>query len=109
MADQLTPAERAELNRLRQESRNRRDRRELNRLRSDAAYSKEGTIILGIIVGGLILLWPAIVWHGENSGTGGYQWNGATWTALGIWWGILAFPIICVVVAAFASAKRKQS
>lgn len=45
-----------------------------------------------VIVGTLLLLtamWPALVWKG---------WTGATWTGLGIWWGVLASPLFFALI-----------
>ena len=72
-------------------------------------------IIVPAFLAFLFACWPFIVWHGCKYGGSGlsgcgsgsdWVWNGQTWTACGIWWGILASPF---VIAGVNSAARKRA
>ena len=36
----------------------------------------------------LSLCWPYLIWHGHDA-NGGWRWDGSSWIACGIWWGVL--------------------
>jgi hypothetical protein len=108
MSEPLSPQERAELNRLRAQDRAKGERRELNRRRSAAAGSNYWAGILAFIVGAVFLFWPTLVWHKPDPGGGPVDMDGASWIALGIWWGSLIAVFLLVVAIATIAGRGKD-
>jgi hypothetical protein len=83
----LTPEERAELNRIRQNRQIRRQRAELDTVGNH--FGKPLLAVAAIIVVGF---WPILIWHHS---TGGASWTPTTtgWIVEGVWLGVIVLPI----------------
>ncbi len=53
--------------------------------------------LLGIGLGALLLLWPALAWHGQTA-AGGWRWDIHTTVACCIWWGVVLFVAVAIVL-----------
>ena len=72
-------------------------------------------ILFPVFIGVAALFWPAAVWHGckygeSTCGAGSeWVWDGRTWIACGIWWGICILPVAAALVAKAAGKRAARS
>lgn len=79
----LSPAEREQLQQIRQRRTNRNARREIA---NDQYFKGSGKTIFTLVGGALLLFWPWLIWHGSSNQDGHYTWTKATWIASTLWW-----------------------
>jgi hypothetical protein len=55
--------------------------------------------LLGLVLAGLFLFWPAFVWHGEGGFSGTeWKWDIHTTVACCIWWGSLIVMLLIIAL-----------
>jgi hypothetical protein len=64
------------------------------RTRNAGSYGAGLGIILGLLLGWLVLCWPALVWHGYGGPAGtAWRWDVHSTVACAVWWGVLVSAV----------------
>lgn len=84
--------------------------------RNRNAPSGSWGILVPFFAAMMFAVWPYAVWHGCKYGGGSglsgcgaeseWVWNGQTWAACGVWWGLIVLPF---AVALVGSAAKKRA